>query len=539
MAVTCSSSPCWRASAVSTAVTSQDNRFTVGGRLPTVVGAFSSSFTVVPLLRQHHILVQRGRATGRAPVVRCADGLRLPVPRQRHRLRVRPGNVPCRGDTTPARCATYLRDAALSIRSSCNESSRRAAIWYDDGSGVTIPAPMFCFVSYADTNASTAYEDAFQAPFQNAAVVSDIDGFGRSYNALMNNLSARVVAVDDGGSGTPSSPAPMFATGAAVYDAAAPNGTMYGLLQCMRDRTPAECGRCLQDAVQRLPSCCRGHPGGVVFAYNCYLRMEVYPYYNLTLGGPPLLAPAPSTIFAGAGESPGKNRVNVTRAVAIPVGAVLAVVVIVGVSLYRRNLNRKKKGPGFSMGDNSSIKEEDMGYVEPEQLNLVVLKAATNNFSEENKLGEGGFGEVFKGTLQDGEEIAVKRLSQDSSQGFQELKNELVLAAKLKHRNLVQLLGVSLQEEKLVIYEYMPNRSLDTFLSDPMRRQQLDWSKRFSIICGIARGLLYLHEESRLKVIHRDLKPSNVLLDADMNPKISDFGIARAFSIDQSRDITR
>ncbi|KAG2582744.1 hypothetical protein PVAP13_6KG170800 [Panicum virgatum] len=394
----------------------------------------------------------------------------------------------CRGDSTPARCATYLRDAALSIRSRCNDSSRRAAIWYDDGSGVTIPAPMYCFVSYADTNASTAYEDAFRQPFQNAVVVSDKDGFERSYNALMAHLAARVVNGSDD-----TAPAPMFATGAVVYDAAGPNGTMYGLLQSMRDRTVAESGKCLQDSVQQLPSCCAGHRGGVVLGYNCYLRMEVYPYYNLALNGPPIVVPA-----ALVGE-------------------------------------RK----GFFLKDNSSSKEDDIGYVEPEQLNLVVLRAATNNFSEENKLGEGGFGEVFKGTLQDGTEIAVKRLSQNSSQGFQELKNELVLAAQLKHRNLVQLLGVSRQEEKLVIYEYMPNRSLDIFLSDPVGRQQLDWNKRFAIICGIARGLLYLHEESRLKVIHRDLKPSNVLLDADMNPKISDFSIARAFGGDQSRDITR
>ncbi|WVZ51057.1 hypothetical protein U9M48_002245 [Paspalum notatum var. saurae] len=192
-----------------------------------------------------------------------------------------------------------------------------------------------------------------------------------------------------------------------------------------------------------------------------------------------------------------------------------------------------------SSTDNSWNEEDDIEYVELDQLNLSVLRAATNNFCEENKLGEGGFGEVFKGTLQDKEEIAVKRLLQNSSQGFQELRNELVLAAKLKHRNLVQLLGVSLQEEKLLVYEYMPNRSLDTFLLDPVRRQQLDWNRRFAIINGIARGLLYLHEESRLKVIHRDLKPSNVLLDADMNPKISDFGIARAFHGDQSKDITR
>ncbi|KAK3123094.1 hypothetical protein QOZ80_8AG0623750 [Eleusine coracana subsp. coracana] len=144
-----------------------------------------------------------------------------------------------------------------------------------------------------------------------------------------------------------------------------------------------------------------------------------------------------------------------------------------------------------------------------------------------------------KGTLKTGEHIAVKRLSKHLSQGFHELKNELVLAAKLKHKNLAPLIGVCLQQEKLLVYEYMPNSSLDTFLFDPVKRLQLDWGKRFTIVCGIAQGLRYLHEESRLKVIHRDLKRSNVLLDAGMNPEISDFDLARAFGGDQSRDKTR
>ncbi|TKW08340.1 hypothetical protein SEVIR_6G022800v4 [Setaria viridis] len=437
----------------------------------------------------------------------------------------------CRGDSAGGDCARYLRSAAMGIRSRCNSNSRRAAIWYDDGSTVTYPAPMFCFVSFADTNTSTPDEQKYRHEMHNTGEARDKGAFENTYYTLMTRLAARVV--NGSGDTAPASfpEAPMFATGEAVYDPGVPNGTMYGLMQCMRDLTAAECDKCLQDSVPRLPSCCYGNLGGVVLGYNCYLRMEMYTYYDLKLDPPPPPAPAPSNFI---GQSAGKKGLGSTLAIALPGGAtVLIALVILGVFLRRRNANRKRTP------DDNSSKEEDIGYVEPEQLNLAVLRDATDNFSEENKLGEGGFGEVFKGTLQDGEEIAVKRLSQNSSQGFQELKNELVLAAKLQHRNLVRLLGVSLQEEKLVIYEYMPNRSLDTFLSDPVRRQQLDWSKRFSIICGIARGLLYLHEESRLKVIHRDLKPSNVLLDAKMNPKISDFGIARAFGGDQTRDITR
>ncbi|XP_058076440.1 G-type lectin S-receptor-like serine/threonine-protein kinase At4g27290 [Magnolia sinica] len=167
------------------------------------------------------------------------------------------------------------------------------------------------------------------------------------------------------------------------------------------------------------------------------------------------------------------------------------------------------------------------------------IACATGNFCAENKLGEGGFGPVYKGKLIGGKEIAVKRLSRSSGQGLVEFKNEIILIAKLQHTNLVKLLGCCIQgEEKILIYEYMPNKSLDKFLFDSSKRAQLDWGTRFHIIEGIAQGLLYLHKYSRLRIIHRDMKASNILLDSDMNPKISDFGMARIFGGNVSQENT-
>ncbi|KAK9714792.1 hypothetical protein RND81_06G120400 [Saponaria officinalis] len=162
------------------------------------------------------------------------------------------------------------------------------------------------------------------------------------------------------------------------------------------------------------------------------------------------------------------------------------------------------------------------------------LVAATNNFSEINKLGQGGFGPVYKGKCEDGQEIAVKRLSRASGQGLEEFMNEVMIISKLQHKNLVRLLGCCVEgDEKLLVYELLPNKSLDAFLFDPRLPNVLDWQKRFSIIKGISRGLLYLHRDSRLRIIHRDLKPSNILLDEELNPKISDFGMARIFGSKQ------
>ncbi|KAK9065157.1 hypothetical protein SSX86_016540 [Deinandra increscens subsp. villosa] len=156
------------------------------------------------------------------------------------------------------------------------------------------------------------------------------------------------------------------------------------------------------------------------------------------------------------------------------------------------------------------------------------ISASTDCFSDANKLGEGGFGPVYKGTFPGGLEVAVKRLSIHSGQGLEEFKNEVTLIAKLQHRNLVRLLGFCMKgNEKMLIYEYMPNNSLDAFIFDGTKSSLLDWPKRFEIIMGICRGLIYLHQDSRLRIIHRDLKTSNVLLDEDLNPKISDFGLAK------------
>nr|QUS47410.1 S receptor kinase [Raphanus sativus] len=176
--------------------------------------------------------------------------------------------------------------------------------------------------------------------------------------------------------------------------------------------------------------------------------------------------------------------------------------------------------------------------IEELELPLIELEAlvkATENFSNCNKLGQGGFGTVYKGILHDGQEIAVKRLSKTSVQGADEFMNEVTLIARLQHINLVQILGCCIDaDEKMLIYEYLENLSLDSYLFGKTQRSKLNWKERFDITNGVARGLLYLHQDSRFRIIHRDLKVSNILLDKNMIPKISDFGMARIFGRDET-----
>ncbi|KAI5421263.1 hypothetical protein KIW84_044914 [Lathyrus oleraceus] len=284
----------------------------------------------------------------------------------------------------------------------------------------------------------------------------------------------------------------MYATGKVAFE----DKTVYALVQCTRDLSANDCSKCLQSAIGDIPGCCYASIGARVWSRSCYLRYEFYPFY---------LGETEST--SSSTNQGGKNKSSkIWMITAIAVGVVLVIIIIIFYLCFIRNWQRKN-GQGNISNDFPFI---DIGS----------LCVATKNFSDSNKLGQGGFGPVYKGILSDGMEVAIKRLSTCSEQGSEEFINEVMLILKLQHKNLVKLLGFCVDgEEKLLVYEYLPNGSLDVVLFE--KSAHLDWTKRVDIINGIARGVLYLHEDSRLQIIHRDLKASNILLDCDMNPKIS------------------
>uniref|UniRef100_A0A0E0M487 non-specific serine/threonine protein kinase n=1 Tax=Oryza punctata TaxID=4537 RepID=A0A0E0M487_ORYPU len=249
---------------------------------------------------------------------------------------------------------------------------------------------------------------------------------------------------------------------------------------------------------------------------------------------------------APAGSTSSRARGNVVK-IAVPIlASALVLTCIFFVYFCKSRENRRKREsqktlvPGSRTTSSELLEENPTQDLEFPSIRFSGIVAATDNFSKSCLIGRGGFGKVYKVTLENGQEVAIKRLSKDSDQGIEEFKNEAILIAKLQHRNLVRLLGCCTEgSEKLLIYEYLANKGLDAILFDGARKSLLDWPTRFGIIKGVARGLLYLHQDSRLTVIHRDLKASNILLDAEMRPKIADFGMAKIFGENQQKANTK
>ncbi|KAH9686261.1 L-type lectin-domain containing receptor kinase SIT2 [Citrus sinensis] len=187
---------------------------------------------------------------------------------------------------------------------------------------------------------------------------------------------------------------------------------------------------------------------------------------------------------------------------------------------------------GFSASTDDILEDWEVEYG-ARRFRYSELYSATKGFREKNLVGSGGFGKVYRGVIPStGLEVAIKRVAHNSRQGMKEFVAEITSMGRLRHRNLVQLHGwCRRQDELLLVYDYVPNGSLDKLLfdNDQQKKKILNWDQRYKILIGVAQALLYLHEECDQRVVHRDVKPSNVLIDADLNPKLGDFGLARAY----------
>ncbi|KAI9110448.1 hypothetical protein K1719_018608 [Acacia pycnantha] len=228
-----------------------------------------------------------------------------------------------------------------------------------------------------------------------------------------------------------------------------------------------------------------------------------------------------SEVFPNVAPTPSKSR-NDT---ALGIGLGVVVCFLVGVVIWfflRRNITNMRSDEA----DENTINAFE-GETGPKNFSYDELARATNDFEEEQKLGEGGFGCVYKGCFRDSNSyVAIKKISKDSKQGEEQFSAEVKIMSKLSHRNLVPLIGwCHRREELLLVYEYMPQGSLDYHLYKDERL--MTWSVRFNIVQGLASALLYLHEELNSCVLHRDIKSSNIMLDSTFNTKLGDFGLAR------------
>ncbi|GAB4831020.1 hypothetical protein Ancab_005035 [Ancistrocladus abbreviatus] len=421
----------------------------------------------------------------------------------------------CRGDASVATCHSCLNNSATKLVELC-PVQKEAIGWYDK-----------CMLRYSNSSIFGVEEESPSPILFNTGNVSDVEQFNQKLGGLLSSLQTIAASGDS---------RRKFATGEANVSNFEKT---YALMQCTPDLSRQDCFNCLGSSINEIPNCCSGSKGAQVLKPSCILRYEIYLFYDSANAPSPPPPPPPSPTTDTRGHS--SNTAKVAIIVAVP--SIISVFVVTVFCCYLRR--RRKTAKKVQSNDAMLLQEDEISTVgistvESLQFDFGTIRAATENFCEANKLGRGGFGAVYKGKLPDGREIAVKRLARNSGQGENEFKNEVQLLAKLQHRNLVRLLGFCLkEEERLLIYEFVPNSSLDHFIFDGVKREQLDWEKRYKIIGGVARGVLYLHEDSRLRIIHRDLKASNILLDAVMNPKISDFGMARLFQVDQTHADTR
>ncbi|VYS63645.1 unnamed protein product [Arabidopsis thaliana] len=474
----------------------------------------------------------------------------------------------CRGDVSPEVCRRCVSFAVNETSTRC-PNEKEVTLYYD-----------LCTLRYSNRNILSTSNTNGGIILANSQNMTSNEQ-DRFRDLVLTTMNQATIAA---------------ANSSKRFDARSANFTtlhsLYTLVQCTHDLTRQDCLSCLQQIINQLPT---DKIGGQLIVPSCSSRFELYLFYNQSAvttpqpqqnSAPPPQLPPPTSIPSPrpglnsrfplitclsavsfktfkdllkpgficilikiVSENTGKGGNSSVKIIAGVVS--ITAVLLLFVAVFSVRTKRRKKMIGAIPLLNVKRKETEVTEPLAEngdsittagslQFDFKAIVAATNNFLPINKLGQGGFGEVYKGTFPSGVQVAVKRLSKTSGQGEREFENEVVVVAKLQHRNLVRLLGYCLEgEEKILVYEFVHNKSLDYFLFDTTMKRQLDWTRRYKIIGGIARGILYLHQDSRLTIIHRDLKAGNILLDADMNPKVADFGMARIFGMDQTEANTR
>ncbi|XP_055819157.1 cysteine-rich receptor-like protein kinase 2 isoform X2 [Solanum dulcamara] len=291
------------------------------------------------------------------------------------------------------------------------------------------------------------------------------------------------------------------------------NDTAYVLADCWKTLNANSCAACLQNASASMLGCLPWSEGRALYT-GCFMRYSDTNFLN-----------AIST--SGGSSSRGKVVVTV---IVVSSAVVLGAGAFIGIGVWKnKQIQKKRKGANDA--------EKLVKILHDISLNFKysALDKATGSFDEANKLGQGGFGTVYKGVLADGREIAVKRLFFNNKHRVADFYNEVNIVSSIEHKNLIRLLGCSCSgPESLLVYELLPNQSLDRFIFDPIKGKALNWEKRFEIIIGTVEGLVYLHENTKTRIIHRDIKASNILLDSRLRAKIADFGLARSFQDDKS-----
>ncbi|XP_076922433.1 cysteine-rich receptor-like protein kinase 2 [Bidens hawaiensis] len=290
------------------------------------------------------------------------------------------------------------------------------------------------------------------------------------------------------------------------------NESAYAAANCWSPLSEESCAECLQKASNSMLTCLPGSMGYALYT-GCFMR---YSDTNF------LVFPNPDRK-----RRSNKKTIIIVLAVSSTVAFVFASLIV----LYaRKHRNKSKTRQGED--DANLLKTLNSSSL---NVKYSTIEKATGCFAEANTLGQGGFGTVYKGVLPDGREIAVKRLFFNHRHRAGDFYNEVNIISNVDHKNLVKLVGFScLGPESALVYEYLPNKSLDHFIFDPVKGKELNWAKRFDIIIGIAEGLVYLHENSKTRIIHRDIKAANILLDSRLRAKIADFGLARSFQQDKN-----